>query len=325
VRKTQKWTPEECKVLESKLNMGKTNEEIGNLLGRSRGSVMNKIAWERKKGCLLNLPSRKVISSKVTGRFELVLGQATKIWTDFLQVNCKETIVTSDWHIPYINIDIVNRMLQTAKRMKIKTLVIAGDFLSLEVFAFWTQSRQHTPSFVKELSMCETILDMMLKWFEWIIILPGNHERRYWRALDGRDDFTHLMQYLTRKKVKESMKKIELSYYSYIEIKDGINPFKWRITHQKNYSKNDLAVPRQLSHKFSNVNILCAHTHHCCLGHAQDGNRIIGETGCMTDAKFFEYMMKDDTTSGAWTPGFITIQNGQAIAHSGGMGFERRI
>lgn len=323
--KKRKWTPEECKILETEFKKGKTNEEIGNLLGRNKSSVFNKIAWERKNGHLLNLPPRKVIPNKVTGQFEIVLGQPTRIWTDFLQVKCSEMVIASDWHIPFINIKLVNRMMQTAKRMKIKTLVIPGDFLSLEVFAFWTQSRQNTPSFTKELSMCEEILDMMLRWFEWIIILPGNHERRFWHALDGRDDFTALMQYLTRKKVKESMKKIELSYYSYIEIKDGINPFKWRITHQKNYSKIDLAVPRQLSHKFSNVNILCAHTHHCCLGHAEDGKRIIGETGCMTEAKYFEYMMKDDTISGAWTPGFMTIQNGQAIAHSGGMGFERRI
>lgn len=318
----KRWQSEEEKLLEEWYGQNVTYKEIGKRLCRSEGAVREKIKSSREKGSGIGFPLRKMVPHPVTGKFVSILGKPIKVWDDFITYDCDNIMLTADWHIPYINIPLMETMINYARKLKIKTLAIIGDFLSLEVFSYWTSSKDSVPSFATELEILEKMLQIMFKWFEVIIIIPGNHERRFWSKLDGKDDFHSLMNYLCKNTPDKQHEKIILSYHSYVDIIDKISPYIWHLTHQKNYSKLDLVVPRGLANKISTKNIICAHTHHCCMGHADDGKRVIAEIGCMTEQKFFEYMMRVDTHSvGSWSPGFGILQKGKLNLISEGMGF----
>lgn len=306
----KKWTPEEIEKLKELLLKGTRNREIAKQLGRTYLSVKAKTLKLRRTSAL-TIPKRIGGSNS----YEVIFNQQIPIWNDSLVFKTKDAMITCDWHLPYLNKEMFMRLLQKAKQLNIKKLFIIGDFVSLEVFSFWKNSAGKAPKFAVELEVSTQVIGKLFEWFTDIVILIGNHEIRYWNLLDGRDDFNTLFNWLCGKMFDEKNQKVTISYHGHCEIDTG-GKYNYRLTHQKNYSRVCLSIPRRLANKYSDQHLICSHTHNLGVGFADDGNRIIAEAGNMSSTKYFEYICRVDSTHGAWVPGFLILKDGKLSIQS---------
>jgi len=302
------WTHTETNQFLQLWESGKTIPEISKIIGRSIKSVEKKYWRAYSRGAMANM-NRKAMRSPINGRYETVLGQQVRVWDDSVIINSDKFIVISDVHLPFAYMPIIEDMLSTAKQNKTDTLIVDGDLYSLEALSFFTQDIS-SPGLVTELQSAERLLEIFYKQFKKIIIIPGNHEARYWKMMDGRDNLPKFVEFfLNRIREKHD---IRMVYHQYIDVIDKNTPYPWHITHQENASKYPCAVGRMMSRTITDKHIITSHTHRAGICPAEDGLRVVAEIGCMTHKKYHHYMMRKDNCGGTWVPAYLIVQNGSA-------------
>ncbi|HXL03143.1 MAG TPA: hypothetical protein PK016_08555 [Candidatus Atribacteria bacterium] len=106
------WSEEEDEII---LNNPKLNsQELSELLNRSQKAIMHRRARLRGKDNRGN----------------------------------NNILITSDWHIPHYDKEILELLLNTAKENNTQELIIAGDFLNLDILS--TFAKRETPISVDE-------------------------------------------------------------------------------------------------------------------------------------------------------------------------------
>lgn len=89
-------------------------------------------------------------------------------------------LVLSDVHIPYHDDEAIKVALQTGKKEKVDTIILAGDILDCHALSFWmTDPRER--KFKEELDQTRGFLCMLREKFPsaTIVYKLGNHEERY--------------------------------------------------------------------------------------------------------------------------------------------------
>jgi hypothetical protein len=84
---------------------------------------------------------------------------------------------------------------------------------------------------------------------------------------------------------------------------------KYRVTHAKNYSVNQLTVADQLAQKYQ-TNVIQFHEHHLSMGWDRFGRYIAINGGGLFDPEQMIYATIDDNKSPAMKPGFVMLKNG---------------
>lgn len=213
---------------------------------------------------------------------------------DYENVSGTATI-SGDFHIPLHDIKLVEKMAYVSQRMGAKKLIIAGDLYNLDAFSKYVNEPTYLPG--EELDYGEKLLDYLVEWFDFILVLMGNHEERlYKRKLDKYIDWERLTRMLHQHKDK-----IKFSKYGYCVLNDT-----WRITHPKNYSQIKTRVANKIALKHRQ-NVLNFHGHALSIAHDDSGHQIIADGGGLFDEKKVEYRMIKDSTYPAWATGFWVI------------------
>lgn len=94
-------------------------------------------------------------------------------------------ILAGDFHIPNHRLEPINRMLQYAKKHKIRQLFINGDLLDNTPFTRWQAEPLDRDDVRRWFDMAEEFLRTLKKQFDSIYWLEGNHDYWYQRWLLG--------------------------------------------------------------------------------------------------------------------------------------------
>jgi len=216
---------------------------------------------------------------------------------DFLDYeNVSGTVtISGDYHIPLHDIKLVEKMVYVSQKMGAKKLIIAGDLYNFDAFSTFVNEPIYEVG--EELDYGEKLLDYLAEWFDFILVLMGNHEERlYKRKLDKYIDWERLTRML-----HQHENKIKFSKYGYCVLNDA-----WRITHPKNYSQIKTRVANRIALKHRQ-NVLNFHGHALSVASDDSGHQVIADGGGLFDEKKIEYRMIKDSTYPAWATGFWVI------------------
>lgn len=101
-----------------------------------------------------------------------------KLFADPLTVSNAPTLVISDTHAPYQNKKLLMTAFSIAKQRNIKQLIHAGDLI--DGAAYSTQNKHElSPPIELEVEHARSILYTAKRYFDTIVMLPGNHDKHY--------------------------------------------------------------------------------------------------------------------------------------------------
>lgn len=213
-------------------------------------------------------------------------------------------VITGDYHMPFVDYDFTEVMMNMAYRTldKPRRLVIAGDLFNMDAFSVLPRMNYYT-SFRTELNSASVLLDDMLDVFDEIFILLGNHERRF-IYMTFNELSTRELEALI------GIGAVKLCEYSHAIVRTELGD--WRVTHQKNYSVKAQSVGVKLAHKFQQ-HVITHHQHIVSKGFDTSGNFVVIDNGCMADPAYFDYAYSVDNTRPVMKQSFTIIRNGSGI------------
>lgn len=209
--------------------------------------------------------------------------------------------IAGDFQIPLHDTNLVEKMVYVSMKMGSKQLIIPGDFWNFDAFSFFVSEPTYTAG--EELDYGEELLRYLMQWFDFILILMGNHEKRLYKgALDKKIDINRLS-----KMMGAYPERVVYSKYGYCILNN-----RWRVTHPKNFSqiRNRIANKLALKHR---QKIVMFHGHMLSMTHDDSGHELIVDGGGMFDETKHEYRMIEDSTYPAWHRGFWVITEDNEI------------
>lgn len=222
--------------------------------------------------------------------------------------------ITADFHIPLYDKDYTNTMIQTFVDAGIKTLVVAGDFLNMDELSRF-EDHQKDANLERELAEAVKVMGILTENFDRIVYIWGNHDARLHKALGLKLQFKSAMKLIFNELEREYLGKIEFTNldHAWVQTEDGE---RWYICHPANYTRVPLTTARVLAAKL-NANVITAHSHHCAVGYALDGEHVIAEIGGLFDKEKTAYLQRT-TSFPTWTQGFALLKDGKLRVHSPG-------
>lgn len=233
--------------------------------------------------------------SKLPKEFQVInLGTPLHLRGDF--------IIVADVHVPATDWGFAQNVARLADKTGIRRLIIAGDMFNMDAFS--TYAPTVTPvTWAQERDAARLLLMDWLETFEEIYTIAGNHERRLTKWAAGNLDESDIYGMVVNNP------KLVHSEYGYLTVESGGIP--WRITHPKNYGKQQLTVLSDLANKFQ-TNVIGAHEHHNAIGWDVYKRYVICNIGMLADEKKFAYAAMDDNRMAGMTKGFVILRGGVA-------------
>lgn len=226
-------------------------------------------------------------------------------------VNAKRVMITADWHIPVYDHEYVNEMILTARELSITTLVIAGDFFNFDSLSQY-DPKQADAGLEREYYESLSTMRVLLETFDKIVFIWGNHDARMHKALGFKMRFAEAMRMVFGALGEEALDRIQFTNLDHMIVRSGSESFY--VCHPESYNSTPLASARKIANKV-NMNVITAHSHHCAIGFAEDGQKIVIEAGGLFDRHKTAYLQRS-TTFPTWTQGFVWIEDGVPHVHS---------
>jgi len=209
-------------------------------------------------------------------------------------------IISCDYHAPFYSAEWVNRLLLVAAHFKIKKSIIIGDLFDMEFAShFPPKDGQQSPSLDAEIGANSPLM-AGFDYFDEIIILNGNHERRIGILTASKVQARHLNILLGGEVWR---KKVVFSEYDKLNIED-----KWLLVHPKSYSQISGAVATRLAEKYHR-HVLNAHGHFTAIRWDRSGKFMGIDMGGLFDVSKVAYKQFQTTTHPEWNPGFGMLLN----------------
>jgi hypothetical protein len=213
-------------------------------------------------------------------------------------------VVIGDVHVPCTDYDLAPLVIHTAKKHKVKRLIVAGDMFNMDAFSFYPAIGPES-SWSQERDAARILIKHWLKYFEEVYFLMGNHDRRLQKWANGEFDESDIYGMIT------SSGKCHYSNRGWCIVRTKAQ-YPWRITHSRNYSVNQLTVAGELANKYQS-NVISHHEHHLAKGWDKYKRFVIVNNGGLFDADKFAYAVMDDSKSPGMARGWTVLQNG--VAH----------
>lgn len=215
-------------------------------------------------------------------------------------------IVAADWHIPCHSTAWVMRAIDVAERFDVPNLIVPGDLINADEFAPFSVVERATP-IRQEIQASQVVLQQLFKHFIRIVWLPGNHEARLAKFLNGRIEGRDLLRMFT------TAEQVEVSRYQYAVIlgPDGETTGSkvWRVTHPGNYRSTPTSVAQALCDR-KGQNVLAGHGHMAGYVASPNLGLVAGDLGMMADEEKLFYRRSQDRIAPQWQNGFWMIRNG---------------
>ena len=220
-------------------------------------------------------------------------------------------MVTADWHVPLYDPAYVNEMIERARALEIRTLVIAGDFFNFDALSAY-DPKQESATLTREYNEALAVMRVLAESFDTIYYLWGNHDARMHRALGYAMKFRDAMRMVFGALGDEILEKLVFTNLDHIWFEfdqaDG-EVSRWYLCHPANYSRVPLSNARQLAVKY-NANVITAHSHHAAIGYAVNGEYTAAEGGGLFDKDKTAYLQRS-TTFPTWQQGYGWFLDGR--------------
>lgn len=261
----QRWSEEEDKIILNNPHLN--SQELSELLNRSQKAIMHRRARLRSKDNKISEGGNNSI------------------------------LITSDWHIPHHDKEMLSLLLNTAEESKTSKLIIAGDLLNLDILS--TFAKRETPITIdEELKEAREVISALLSQFSDITVIPGNHERRIISRLQTPLSFSAFFKMIIN---DERVKTVE-SDFILLNTAAGI----FRICHPRNFSRVKLSVAVQLADIY-HQHIIAGHSHSLGFTFSRSGKFLCFDSGGLFDEDKIDYI-QDTTTHPSWAQGFILLK-----------------
>ena len=211
-------------------------------------------------------------------------------------------IIASDWHIPFVDIELYSLLFDLAKRERIENILIAGDFFDFgHLKTNWLLERTIEVTTVdQEFEIAKEILKELNEHFKQIVIFGGNHDLWLIKKLEGEISLPTVFKMLLDTAITTP--------YRYVTISSGGED--WRVSHPKGYRKLNLTAPRELTTIHPNQNIIIAHFHRFSFGIAPNGSSFIVELPAISEVSRLVYTQLDDNFYPRQVSGFGYLKEG---------------
>lgn len=292
----------DAQLLEAR-KRGKKYSEIADFFGLSVDSVRSRV-YRAQRATII--PFEDVGG----GLFSIIRARQLDVPPIRLMpmVDADEIIVSGDWHVPTTDwryLEVMCRFAEKHMRRGHRKLALVGDLFNFDGISKYEHV---TPpySLEHELSAAETTIDYVMRTFDTVYLAMGNHDERFTRLLSGALGVERLVKLFSRHMERGRLVATDLR-----QMETTSGGVHWRLTHQRNYSKNKGIVAARLCLKHQ-TNIITHHEHHVGVGR-DDFNRYTWvNNGMMADAEKMRYVMHSDSTSNVMCKGFTFLRNGTA-------------
>jgi hypothetical protein len=221
-----------------------------------------------------------------------------EIYTQFPRIHGDKVLVTADWHIPFHDIELVNKFIEFNQSFKADKLVIVGDFLDLTKL-YKKDIQDSKIPWSEEFKIAKNLLADLLLYFDEIWWMLCNHEWRLVRLLQNREEAEGLYDLIT------DNKRIIKSSYSYCEINDWI-----RFNHPDRERKKKLSLPEELADVYQ-TSVIDFHDHRFAFAIHKGGKFVIGNGLHFTMPEAHRYKQEKMTPHDAWVQGWWCVEGKQ--------------
>jgi predicted phosphodiesterase len=263
---------------------GRTKQQVAEFYGMSYGAAAGLI-W-RYEQTLKGAPAEK------PQLFNINLGAPLRLEGDWL--------VVSDVQCPTVDLDMARLVVPVAEKRGLRQLLIDGDFINADWLSGYPVLVP-VPSAQMEIKAAAYLIEEWLRWFDRIVLLPGNHEDRYLKANSGNLDMVQLVGLFT------SSNRVQVSQFDHcwIEAASG----RWLVTHGKHYSLNQLVVADQYAQKYQ-ANVIVGHQHHLAMGWDRWKRFMVVDNGGLFDPLKMAYVSMRASKMPGMMPGFTALVGG---------------
>jgi len=204
-----------------------------------------------------------------------------------------DCLILCDSHIPYHDAKFINQVFALAQSWGIKNLLLAGDVVDIAALSVFAHRPEATLK--KELSDLESFFRVVDEMFDKVLMLLGNHERRFLHFLKEELRAEHILKLVGEKKAV-------ISEYSYAFVEN------WLVGHPRNVSVIPGRVPVFLSRKYPKYNVASGHGHLAGMAYCEDGVRLAVDIGCSCDEKRLDWIAEHLQTRGAMAQGALILR-----------------
>jgi predicted phosphodiesterase len=221
-------------------------------------------------------------------------------------IKSNNIIVSSDYHIPFHDIDLFWEMIDLAKEEQIPDLAIVGDFWDCDNYTKFIRT-VHTGTFQEEIDEVRACLKPLIRTFKKIYICRGNHEKRWLDLNAGHMTMEDLFG------LTGLHKGYQVTRDDHMYLFQGQDT--WLLCHPKNFRIVNLSVARDLAAKF-HCHVIVAHGHQFAQGWDKSGAFRICDGGGLFDKNSLDYHW-ETTCHPEVRSGFYVIREGQLYPFEG--------
>jgi hypothetical protein len=229
------------------------------------------------------------------GKYSQLIEQARnpiKIYSDNI-------LVTSDWHIPLQDNNLVGLLLWVAEEYGVKDLGIIGDFYNCDAISKYTPLGP-VMGFQEEKDCVRDMINLLLEHFLSTYFCRGNHEKRW---LDLNAGHVTMNDLFSLTEIPKHRYKVTQDDHMHLFQDDQC----WLLCHPKSYRQTNLSVAKDLAAKH-HCNVGVAHGHQFAQGWDRSGRYRIFDMGGLFDKKSIDYL-RETTTHPETKSGFYLIQD----------------
>lgn len=222
------------------------------------------------------------------------------ILRDFSKVSnlhLTDCIIGADMHAPYHNTNMLNKVIDAGKKLRIKRLVLVGDTFDFKTLYTKVTHNVNSAamSWVDEQAIAKVVLEQLSKFFV-IDIIPGNHEIRLPRLLQSNEDTLGLYNLIyTNPNI------VFHDVHQHLAINDWLH-----VSHAGN-SKTKLAKAERIVN-VHRKSLLVFHSHRFAFCVADSGIEVIGEGLHLTRPELHEYTYVQLSDFSKWVEGFWILK-----------------
>ena len=220
---------------------------------------------------------------------------------EMLQIPDRPCALTADWHAPYFSALWLRRLLAVSKSLTVRDLAIVGDLTDLSWISHYLR-KDGRGGLSNDFDIVLRLLDQLLRAYDDVWWIYGNHEDRFPAALHGQDPMLAIAKFATR----HSGGRLHTS-----NARTMLLGAAWRLEHPKTFSRDAARVAAKAAAIY-HKNIACGHAHHFGFSYDVSGQYLGIDLGGMFDLNKQEYLFNTGITDlPAWVPGFWVYSGGK--------------
>jgi hypothetical protein len=249
------------------------------------------------------------------GAYTLMLDEARNPLT----IKSENVAITSDWHAPFYDNDLVNQLFADATEHGTTDLIIAGDMWDCDNYSKFTSMAESgmgvSQTFKGETEEVKKLMRRILMVFTNVYICRGNHCKRWIDLNAGKMGMKELFALARPSNMSEDAwdKRVHITTDDHINlIQDNET---WLCCHPRNFRITPLSVARDLSAKHL-CNVIVAHGHAFNQGRDRSGQFRVADGGGLFERAALDYT-RETTCHPMTRSGFYILKNGTLYPYEG--------